>query len=124
MPPTLLPTRLPLSFALTLLLCLAACEKKNQMPPVSGAGADTSGEALHDACTEALGLPCEQVLEGYLKASNSEGYDLFGSSVSLSGDRLAVSARQEDSCADGMGGDQTDDGCNDAGAVYLMRLAP
>lgn len=86
-------------------------------------GADTSCE-VPDACTRTLGLTCDQVLEGYLKASNSEGSDGFGSSVSLSGDRLAVGAPGEDSCADGVGGDQMNNGCEGAGAAYLLRLAP
>jgi hypothetical protein len=35
---------------------------------------------------------------------------------------LAVGARYEDSCATGINGDEDDDSCEDAGAVYLFRL--
>src|SRR5690606_34801582 len=39
--------------------------------------------------------------EAYLKASNAEAGDLFGYSVSLSGDSLAIGAQREDSAAIG-----------------------
>lgn len=62
--------------------------------------------------------------EAYLKASNTEASDSFGSSVSLSGDgnTLAVGANQEDSAGVGVnaGGVQTNNGANLAGAVYIF----
>jgi hypothetical protein len=58
--------------------------------------------------------------EAYLKASNTGAGDLFGSSVSLSGDTLAVGALYEDSAPTGVGGDQTDNNALDSGAVYLF----
>ena len=66
------------------------------------------------------------VLQAYVKASNSEGGDLFGGSVALSGDTLAVGAIGEDSCADGIGGDETNNDCSaglgpfSTGAVYVF----
>jgi hypothetical protein len=59
--------------------------------------------------------------EAYLKASNTGADDLFGSSVTLSGDTLAVGASGEDSAARGVGGDQDDDSAPDSGAVYVFR---
>lgn len=49
------------------------------------------------------------VQQAYVKASNAETYDWFGSRVALSGDgnTLAVSASGEDSSATGINGDQT-----------------
>jgi hypothetical protein len=57
--------------------------------------------------------------QAYLKASNTEG-DFFGVSVSLSGDTLAVGASDESSCAQGVNGNQADNGCTAAGAVYVF----
>ena len=58
--------------------------------------------------------------EAYLKASNTDADDEFGEHLALSGDTLAVGAVFEDSAATGVGGDETDDGAADAGAVYLF----
>ena len=59
--------------------------------------------------------------QAYVKASNTGGSDQFGHSVALSGDgnTLAVGARGEASNATGIGGDQTNNSQNGAGAVYL-----
>ena len=57
---------------------------------------------------------------GYLKSSNHRFRDEFGVFVSVDGNRLAASAYRESSCARGVGGDQADTGCDDAGAVYIF----
>ncbi len=59
---------------------------------------------------------------GYFKASNTEAEDRFGSRVALSADgsTLAVAALQESSRADGVNGDQTDNGAASSGAVYVF----
>ncbi len=60
--------------------------------------------------------------QAYLKASNTAVNDQFGSSISLSsdGNTLAVAARNEDSNATGIDGDQTDNSAEKSGAVYLF----
>lgn len=58
--------------------------------------------------------------QAYLKASNPNTGDGFGSSVSLSGNTLAVAAGGERSCATGIDGNQSDNGCLGAGAVYIF----
>ena len=58
--------------------------------------------------------------QAYLKASNTDAGDSFGLSVSLSGDTLAVGAPQESSCATGVNGNQANNGCQSAGAVYVF----
>jgi hypothetical protein len=58
--------------------------------------------------------------EAYIKASNAEANDRFGSNVALSGDTLAVGAVGEDSAATGVGGDQNDDAAGASGAVYVF----
>lgn len=58
--------------------------------------------------------------QAYIKASNAEANDYFGVAISLSGDRLAIGAVGEDSCATGVDGDQFDNSCPSAGAVYVF----
>jgi nucleotide-binding universal stress UspA family protein len=59
--------------------------------------------------------------EAYLKASNTGANDLFGYSVALSGDTLAVGAYLEDSAAQGVGGNQNSNSAADSGAVYVFH---
>ncbi len=60
--------------------------------------------------------------EAYIKSSNSEELDRFGSSVSLSSDGniLAVGAIWEDSNATGINGDEDNALLIDSGAVYVF----
>jgi hypothetical protein len=59
--------------------------------------------------------------EAYLKASHTGAFDSFGSSISLSGDTLAVGASGEASAATGVNGNQADSSASAAGAVYVFR---
>lgn len=61
--------------------------------------------------------------QAYIKASNTESFDVFGWSLSLTDDgyTLAVSAIGEDSNATGINGNQTDNAIIDSGAVYLFN---
>jgi hypothetical protein len=56
--------------------------------------------------------------EAYIKASNADRFDRFGSSLALSGDTLIVGAYGE---ASGVGGDQSDNSRPSSGAVYVFR---
>jgi len=63
--------------------------------------------------------------QAYIKASNTDGIDGFGSSVALSGDTLVVGANGEASAATGIDGDQSDNtaargGFTGAGAAYVF----
>jgi hypothetical protein len=58
--------------------------------------------------------------QAYLKASNSQGYDFFGTSIALSGDTLVVGATGEASAATGIDGDGADNSAENAGAVYVF----
>jgi hypothetical protein len=60
------------------------------------------------------------VQEAYVKASNAERPDLFGTQVAVSGDTLAIGAWHESSCATGINGDQNNNGCEFSGAVYVF----
>jgi len=63
----------------------------------------------------------EQIAYG--KASNTQGNDRFGYSVALEGDTMVVGAKDEDSAAIGVGGDQLDLPTTviNSGAVYVFR---
>ena len=58
--------------------------------------------------------------QAYIKASNTKADQLFGRSVSLSGDTLAVGAVFETSNATGINGNQADTSAVDAGATYVF----
>lgn len=67
--------------------------------------------------TRSLGVWTQQA---FIKASNSASGDRFGSSVDLGENILVVGARNEDGGTVGVGGDQSDNGLTDAGAVYVF----
>ena len=58
--------------------------------------------------------------QAYIKASNTDAIDLFGTFLSLSGDTLVVGAFGEDSNATGVNGDQNDNAAGEAGAAYVF----
>ncbi len=62
----------------------------------------------------------------YLKASNTEAGDSFGSSVAISGTTIAVGARDEDSSGKPLPGstipDPADNSVSSAGAAYIFQI--
>jgi len=62
--------------------------------------------------------------QAYVKASNTDSGDQFGTAVALSanGDKLAVGAVNESSIATGINGEQNDESSISAGAVYVFRF--
>ncbi len=60
--------------------------------------------------------------QAYIKASNAEANDQFGTAISISdnGNTLIVGAFGEDSTATGVNGDQTNNGAGDSGAAYVF----
>lgn len=60
--------------------------------------------------------------QAYVKASNTEANDQFGSSLALSanGNTLAVGAPFDDSAATGVDGVQSDNSASEAGAMYAF----
>lgn len=58
--------------------------------------------------------------QAYLKASNTDGGDLFGWSVALSGETLVVGAYGEDSFARGVNGNQANNSSSYSGAAYIF----
>jgi trimeric autotransporter adhesin len=58
--------------------------------------------------------------EAYIKASNTDYNDEFGSSLAIDGDTLVVGSPGEDSNANIIGGNQNDEGSQNSGAVYVF----
>ena len=58
--------------------------------------------------------------QAYLKASNTDTGDDFGSSVSISGDTIVIGARGEASNTTGVNGGQSDNSWPNAGAAYVF----
>jgi hypothetical protein len=58
--------------------------------------------------------------QAYLKASNTEVNDMFGSSVAVTGDTAVVGALGEDSSATGVNGNEADNGQPNSGACYVF----
>jgi len=87
----------------------------------SGSSADGSDNSVDD--TGAVYVFRRQsngawIEEAYLKASNVERRDAFGSSVGISGDTLVVGAPSEDS---GIAAEGADNSLGESGAVYVFR---
>jgi trimeric autotransporter adhesin len=59
--------------------------------------------------------------QAYLKASNTDAEDAFGSSVAVTGDTIVVGAPGEASAATGINGDQTNNVLFYAGAAYVFE---
>jgi hypothetical protein len=58
--------------------------------------------------------------QAFLKASNAEFQDRFGTAVAVDGDVAVVGAPNEDSGATTVNGNQADNGASDAGAAYVF----
>ncbi len=58
--------------------------------------------------------------QAYLKASNAQASDSFGTAVSISNDTVAVGAIDEDSSAININGDETDNTASKSGATYVF----
>ena len=58
--------------------------------------------------------------QAYVKASNTEAYDMFGMTVGISGDTVVVGATGEGSSATGVDGNQADNALVNAGAAYVF----
>ncbi len=100
-------------------LAVAASYESSSATGVNGNQADNS--AIYSGAVYVFtrtGTAWSQ--QAYVKASNTEESDYFGTSVSLSGDILAVGAPYEDSNATGVNGNQLDNSAVDAGAAYIF----
>ncbi len=82
---------------------------------------NSGGSCTTSAVVEVMDGMADAV--GYVKASNTDSGDYFGTSMALSGDRntLVVGAPSERSFDTGVEGNQLDDSASDAGAVYVFE---
>ncbi len=87
---------------------------------VDGNSSDNSAKNAGAAYifTSNNGIWSQQV---YLKASNTEEYDFFGSSVAVSGNTVVVGAKNETSNATEVNGNQSDNSAPNAGAAYVFN---
>ena len=76
-----------------------------------------SSGAVYVFTRDTAGLWSQQA---YVKASNTQAFDRFGTSVALDGDTLAVGAFSESSNATLVNGDQTNNSFSESGAVYVF----
>jgi hypothetical protein len=58
--------------------------------------------------------------QAYIKASNSETLDWFGTAIALSNNTILVGTNFEDSSATGINGDENDNSADEAGAAYVF----
>ena len=98
---------------------VGAYEEASNATGVNGNQSDNSAEGAGAAYvfTRSGGLWTQQA---YLKASNTEAFDVFGHSVAISGDTVVVGARNEASNATGVNGNESDNSAGTAGAVYVF----
>jgi len=86
------------------------------------AGPEDGGDAgppTPDPCEPALGVPCDDFEQAYVKASNTRASARFGSAIAIDGDTIAVGAPNEASPGPGVDGDQNDTSFT-SGAVYVF----
>ncbi|RLA05491.1 MAG: hypothetical protein DRQ47_01025, partial [Gammaproteobacteria bacterium] len=101
-------------------LAIGAPEEDSNATGVAGSQDDNSAPssgAAYIFTRDSVGVWTQQA---YIKASNAEQYDMFGFSIVVSGDLLAVGAIQEDSNTVGIDGNQADNSTPNSGAVYAF----
>ncbi|WP_437623190.1 cadherin-like beta sandwich domain-containing protein [Sorangium sp. So ce1151] len=101
-------------------LAVGATGEASSATGVNGAQADNSAAGSGAVYVFTRG-GAAWTQQAYLKASNAEGGDAFGASVSIDGDFLAVGASGEDSGAVGWGGVESDNAASGSGAAYLFE---
>jgi hypothetical protein len=103
-------------------LAVGASQEYSSTVGINGDGGDDSAQragATYVFLRNALGGWSQQT---YIKASNTQAEDRFGTSVTLSsdGNTLAVGAPAEDGSTMGLGGIMLDESIPEAGAVYVF----
>ena len=104
-------------------VAVSATNEDSNAKGINGDEADNSAnEAGAVYLFRRTGTTWRQV--AYVKGANTEEFDEFGSSVSLTrdGSVMAVGAKFEDSAAAGVNGNQADNMLLDSGAVYMFSI--
>lgn len=101
-------------------LAVGATEEDSSATGINGDGDDDGADESGAVYVFSNAHQWEQ--QAYIKASNTDAGDKFGSSLALSatGDILAVGAILEDSADTGINGDEHNDVAFDSGAVYVF----
>ncbi|MCW8877987.1 MAG: cadherin-like beta sandwich domain-containing protein [Kangiellaceae bacterium] len=103
---------------------ILAVSTYNESSAASGInGDDTDNSADQAGAVYIFSMDAQNMWsqEAYIKPSNTDAADLFGFSLALSENRLAVGSWGEDSASTGLNGDQSDNSVEQAGAVYLFE---
>ncbi len=102
-------------------LVVGATNEASSATGIDGDGSDNSAPESGAAYVFTRADDGSWSQSAYLKSSNSESPDLFGSAVAVQGEWIAVGAENESSAAAGVDGDQEDDSLPGSGAIYLFR---
>ena len=89
----------------------------NATPGQQGDNSASSSGAVYVFVRDGMGNWSQQT---YVKASNTDPFDYFGSSVAISDDTMVVGAALEDSGATGVNGNQADNSVLHSGAAYVF----
>lgn len=101
-------------------IVVGAHQEDSATTTVNGSGADNSASNSGAAYVfKRSGTVWTQ--QAYLKASNAQASDLFGSAVAVSGDTAVVGANREGSNATGVNGDGSNNGSFNSGAAYVFH---
>jgi ABC-type Fe2+-enterobactin transport system substrate-binding protein len=103
------------------LLAVGANEEDSSATGVNGEQTDHSASDSGAVYLFRRSASRTWIQEVYLKASNTNAGDNFGTSISVSGNLLAVGAPWESSSATGVGGNQDNNSASSSGAVYVYR---
>jgi hypothetical protein len=104
-------------------LVVAAYEEDSDADGVNGDQGDDSAPKAGSAYVFARsGTSWSQ--EAYVKASRSDAYDFFGLCTAASGSTIVVGTSREDGSSTGVNGDSSDNGAQNAGAIYLFDVCP
>ena len=95
---------------------------KHEASPATGVNGDQSddGATYAGAAYVFVRTGTTWSQQAYVKASNSSGFNLFGNSVAILGDRMVIGATGERCFLGGNGCVQGDSGLNAAGAAYVF----
>ena len=107
-------------------LAVGAQRERSAAPGVDGDQSDDNAPSAGAVYVLGRNPDNSWTQQAYLKASNPDSFDYFGTSVALSadGNTLAVGAEQEASSALGVDGAQGDNSAENSGAVYVFTRAP
>lgn len=103
-------------------LAMAAENEDGAATGINGDDAGNSATNSGAAYVFARDSEGSWIQQAYIKASNTEAWDFFGRSISLSADgsMLVVGSTDESSAATGVNGDDTDNSATSSGAVYVF----